>query len=47
MRVQSLANAGPIVGKKSDEKVRVGEPNDPLPLRLSLSFTCGAKGRLH
>ena len=26
---------------------RVGEADDPLALRLSLSFTCGAEGRLH
>ena len=32
---------------KSDEKARVGEADDPLALRLSLSFTCGAEGRLH
>ena len=38
-----LAKCGPMVGMRSDEKARVGEANDPLPSRPSLSFTVGGQ----
>jgi hypothetical protein len=47
VRVETIIERGPMIGKKSDKTARVGRANELLPLRPRLRFTRGAKGRLH